>query len=234
MPTAIPPLPTVAPALLSLTSRKRQRRAASSDAAVASHHPAALATGRSSRRIRFRLVACGVLALLALGLVGCQTAEVAEPLTQTVAGNDVDSQLAFWHTLAERRLTSNDEAFHALLLFLDGEDPATDYAGRVEKLKARGLLHPSFDRPANEAVTRGTLAVAMFKSLKVCGGLTICTFGITQRYALRELEFAGVFPPSSPQQVMSGDEFIDLIGRAEDYQREFDKKAPAQQVAAGK
>jgi hypothetical protein len=44
-------------------------------------------------------------------------------------------------------------------------------------------------------------------------------FGPHDRYAVRELQYAGVYPPSSPQQTFSGQEFLGIIGRAEDYQR---------------
>ena len=45
-------------------------------------------------------------------------------MTANLSGSDADAQMEFWHTLASRNLTSNDEAFHGLLLFLDAEDPA--------------------------------------------------------------------------------------------------------------
>src|SRR3954466_10555154 len=103
--------------------------------------------------------------------VGCHTAKVAQPLTGKLAGNDPDSQLEFWHTLATRPVTSNDEAFHGLLLYADGQDPARDYSSRVQTLKSRKMLSGKFDRPANEAVERGPLAVAICKVLDIKGGL---------------------------------------------------------------
>src|SRR3982751_4788532 len=90
-------------------------------------------------------------------LLGCSSAKVAQPLTQKLGGNDPDAQMEFWHTLANQPLTSNDEAFHGLLLYLDSQDPAADYAGRVQVLKERGLLDRTFDQPADQAVQRGTL-----------------------------------------------------------------------------
>src|SRR5205814_6508545 len=101
------------------------------------------------------------LALIAMLIVGgCHTAKVAQPLTGKLSGNDPDSQLEFWHTLATRPVTSNDEAFHGLLLYADGQDAARDYAARVSALKSRKMLPANFDRPADQAVERGPLAVA--------------------------------------------------------------------------
>ena len=137
---------------------------------------------------------------------------------QAEGGNDADSQLEFWHTLAERRVTSNDEAFHGLLLDLDSKDEAADYGGRVSALKARKLLPADFARPANEGVSRGTLAVALVQVLRLKGGWTMRLFGNTPRYCLRELEFEGLYPPSSENQTFSGAEFLGIVGKMEDFQ----------------
>src|ERR1700712_4830597 len=99
--------------------------------------------------------------MISVFLAGCHSAKVAEPLTAKLGGSDPDSQMEFWHTLAERNLTSNDEAFHGLLLYLSDADPATDYAGRVTVLKSRGLLDANFHQPADQAVERGILAQAI-------------------------------------------------------------------------
>lgn len=163
--------------------------------------------------------------LLCLAAVGCQSARVSDPLlTQTVGGNDPQDQLEFIHTLQARPVTSYDEAFHGLLLFVDGQDAAGDYAGRVANLKSRNMLPAGFDAPADAAVDRGTLAVAISKALDVRGGimmrLTRLAGGTPDpRYAVRELQFLNVYPPSSANQTFSGAEFVGVIGKLEEYQK---------------
>lgn len=158
--------------------------------------------------------------LLVVLLAGCQSARVAEPLASKLGGNDPDAQMEFWHQLAERPVTSNDDAFHGLLLYLDGADPAADYAGRVRALKARGLLPAGFAQPANQAIDRGTLAVAISKALHIKGGWAMRAFGATPRYATRELVYLDLYPPSSPNQTFSGTEFLGIMGKFEDWQRQ--------------
>ncbi len=158
---------------------------------------------------------------------GCQTARVEQPLTATLAGNEPETQLDFWHQLAERPVTSNDEAFHGMILFLDENDPNTDYSARVESLKSRGLLPRNFNRPADETVTRGALAVIIVKAMKIKGGVMLHLTGDWSRYALRELMFLTIYPPSTPNQTFSGIEFIGIIGRLEDWQRGQRADAPA-------
>lgn len=133
--------------------------------------------------------------------------------------NDPGNEMDFWHTLPDRPLVDNNEAFHALLLFFDNTDPAQNYKERVELLHQRHMLPKDFNRPANESITRGVLAVALVRALNIKGGLTMHILGPTQRYATRELQYMHLYPASSPQQTFSGADFIGIIGRVEDYQR---------------
>jgi len=168
----------------------------------------------------------GVLILVA----GCATPRVEKPLTGTVGGNDMGEQLEFWHQLSERPMTSNDEGFHGVLLYLDKSDPAKDYAGRVGALQGRKLLPAGFDRPADEAMERGTLAVILVRLLEMEKGWALSVFGGSPRYAVRELEFARLYPPSSPNQTFSGAEFVGIMGRVEDVQRGNSANLPAEMM----
>lgn len=165
--------------------------------------------------------------LMTVLLAGCQTARVANPLTTELAGNDPQQQLDFWHTLATRPVTSNDEAFHGLLLYTDGQDPAQSYDERVTTLKQRKMLPADFDKSPELAVMRGDLAVAICRILEVRGGLMMRLTNNHPRYATRELQFLDVYPPSSPRQTFSGNEFLGIIGRVEDYQRGNSADVPA-------
>jgi hypothetical protein len=168
---------------------------------------------------------------LCLTLTGCQTPVVDQPLVATVGGSEPEQQMEFWHQLTERKAVGHDDAFHATLLFLDGQDPAADYAARVELLKSKGLLNKSFNKPGNQAITRGTLAVVLVRALQIKGGvLNFATGGGSPRYAVRELAYKNLYPPSSPHQFFTGTELVGVFGKMEDYQRT--RPAPAQAQAA--
>lgn len=174
-----------------------------------------VAPGRRLAGVLLLPVFCAFIALAQ----GCQYASVRSSVTSKFSGNDTDAQLGFWHELAERQVTSNDDAFHGLLLYTDNHDNAKSYAERVAALKSRGLVPESFSEPASAAVTRGTLAVAIVKLVGINGGWVMHVFGPTPRYAVKELAYDGIFPPSSPQQTFSGAEFVGIIGKIDDYQQ---------------
>lgn len=177
-------------------------------------------TRRALSRIRKHTLAAVVAGACALATLaaGCQSAHVTQSVVAKFPGDDADAQLSFWHELANHHLTSNDDAFHGILLDVDGHDKSTNYAQRVATLKSRGMLKASFNEPADTAIERGTLATVVVKVLGIRGGWAMHVFGDTPRYALRELVYLGIFPPSSTQQTFSGSEFVGVIGKIDDSQ----------------
>jgi hypothetical protein len=156
---------------------------------------------------------------------------VATPVVSELKQNADD--LDFWHTLSNRAIATNDDAFHGLLLYLDGTDPSTSYEQRVNTLKGRGMLPKDFNSRADESIERGTLAVAVVKILGLKGGLTMQLFGASPRYALRELEYRGIYPDSSEHQIFSGAEFVGIIGRVEDFKEGDPANVPAKVLYVG-
>lgn len=166
--------------------------------------------------MRSNLLCCTLLMLAALG---CQTPKNGKPLAKDLSGNDPETQVSFWHALTEEQVTSNDQAFHGLLLYADGKDDCADYNARVVALKSRKMIPQNFNEPAEQGVRRGVVAVAICKIINDKGGLTMHIVGPWPRYAVRELMFNDIYPPSTPNQSFSGTEFVGIIGRVEDYQR---------------
>ncbi len=147
--------------------------------------------------------------------------------TTVAASNTPAAQIEFWHALNDQPLASNDDAFHGLLLYFDGKDEAPDYAARVQTLKARGWLARDFAEAGDRAVHRGTVAQALVTALKFKGGLTMRLLGSSPRYALRELQFRGMLPDTSPNQVFTGGEFVGVIGKVEDFRTGNPADVPA-------
>lgn len=179
--------------------------------------------------MKFVWKSSGVVMVTAAALMmgACQSTRVEQPMSaELVNSQEVDDQMDFWHDLAQRPMVANDEAFHALLLFVDGQDTAGSYEARVENLKDRKMLPGSFDAPADHAITRGDLAVALVGALEIKGGVMLRLMPTSRRYATRELAYEGLFPQSSEHQTFTGEQFIGIIGKAEDYQRANTPEAP--------
>ena len=202
------------------TNSKQERKQISSDPSVSSFS-------------FFHFLICFAFRISCFGfplLTGCHQAHVSEPMSKEMLSSDPDSQINFWHTLTDAPICSNDAAFHGLLLYFDSTDDCADYAARVQLLKSRGMLQAGFAEPADVAVRRGTLAVALCKALQIKGGVTMRVLGLNDRYAARELQFMGLFPPGSPQQTFSGNEYVGIIGRIEDFQRGDSSNKPASKM----
>jgi hypothetical protein len=180
---------------------------------------------------RFSLL---VTYVMALAMTGCETAEVTTSLTSQYPGNDMDSQMNFWHSLNDKKLISNDEAFHGVMLFYCGEDHSKNYEERIWRLSEDSFLPSEYKGKENEAITRGQLASVLAKMLKVKGGVMMQVFGAQPRYALKEMVALNIFPTSSSQQVLNGAQFIEIMGRAEDYQSRANLKANAAVLDAAK
>src|SRR5688500_14471468 len=75
--------------------------------------------------------------ILLMTCVGCQSPRPGQPLAAELAGSEPDAQINFWHAMTDEAVTTNDHAFHGLLLYADGTDDAPDYAARVQTLKSR-------------------------------------------------------------------------------------------------
>jgi hypothetical protein len=183
-------------------------------------------------RARRSLPTAGLLLALLAG--GCQSARVQQPLSAKLAPatapNSPGAQIEFWHALNDQPLASNDDAFHALLLYFDGKDDAADYAARVRTLKARHWLANDFAEAGDRAVHRGTVAQALVTALKFKGGVTMRLLGPSPRYALRELQFRGLLPDSSLNQVFTGGELVGVIGKVEDLRTGNPADAPAEML----
>jgi hypothetical protein len=169
-------------------------------------------------------------------LTGCQSAQVGQPALASKltpeAANLPAGQIEFWHALNGVPQATNDDAFHALLLYFDTKDDSADYAARVRTLKSRRWLAGDFNEPGGAAVTRGTVAAALCRALNFKGGVTMLLLGggPSPRYALRELQYRGLLPDSSPNQGFSGAELVGVMGKVEDLRTGNPADVPADQL----
>src|SRR3954466_8698455 len=166
-------------------------------------------------------------------VAGCTLPRAGTPLAQDVRADDPMGKLKFQRQITQRRICSNDDAFHLLIQYANGEDPCEDYTARLQWLRQRQMLPDGFDRPADEAITRGALAVGIARVLNVKGGIVMRVLPRSQRYVTRELVYRGIYPSgSSPQQTYSGLEVMGVLAKMEDLQNGDPANLPASNLGA--
>lgn len=151
------------------------------------------------------------------GLAGCQATQLDQTVKTDYDQTDMVSAVDFWHQLITQPAVSNNAAFHGLIRFDRQTDPSADYPARRQWLVEQGYLDGGFDRPGNEAANRGTVAQVLCRMLGIDGGLSMRLLNDHPRYATRELVFLNLYEPSSPQQGLSGIQFVEVLSRAEDF-----------------
>jgi hypothetical protein len=130
-----------------------------------------------------------------------------------------DQQVEFLRAVEKMPAVTNNDAFHALLMMQDGNDPNADYDARRAEGLRRGWIRSWDARSPNEAAKVGWMASAGCQVMDVKGGLTMNLFGPftgpLPRYATRELVYMEVLPMRTENQILSGSEFVDYLNRLE-------------------
>src|SRR3954466_4071797 len=116
---------------------------------------------------------------------GCTPPRAGAPVVAKVHGDDVRSRIQFQRQITDRRICTNDDAFHLVIAYGNQNDPCENYDQRVAWLRERKMLPAGFNRPADEAVTRGALAVAITRMLHIKGGVLLHALPQSERYATR-------------------------------------------------
>jgi hypothetical protein len=142
---------------------------------------------------------------------GCTRTQVAEPAVARFPRSE--DELQFLDALDKQVVVTNDDAMHAFIIFTDGKDLSTDYAGRVQVAKAKEWVGRDWSKPANESAEIGWMAVAGCRAIGVKGGMTMRVLGPTPRYCTKELVFMGILPLRTENQSLTGQEFVDFLNR---------------------
>lgn len=168
-----------------------------------------------------RLLVCAIAAaslLLSTGVTGgCARTRISERANTGYVRGDLGGEMDFWYGLPGRSAVSNDEGLHGLILLENPNAAPRTYEQRVAHAKAQGWLPESWDEPAELAIQRGRIASALAVITRMPGGVMMRLVGPVPRYALREVMYAGLMPASSENQPISGDDYIAVISRAQDY-----------------
>lgn len=162
-------------------------------------------------QLRIWVTAAGALACLA----GCHRTTITNPLPIDDVASDPQQDLEFWHSLPGRSAVSNNEGFHGLILLEEGKDDSKNYEERLAYAREKQWVDTSFDEPGDLAMRRGTLAKAITVANDIQGGVMMHLTRKSPRYATFELVYMRIMGDGSPQMVLSGLDYVGVIGKVQ-------------------
>jgi len=143
--------------------------------------------------------------------------------TKKVSPPVVDSRLNdYFSKLLSKEVANLSDAYKTLVVLLGVEDQFNDPDSQFNYLKEKGIVPKNIGTEANykEPLRKGALAYMFTKVMDIKGGITLRTFGLTQRYALKELVYHDIMLPGIVHDFVSGKELIWTLTQAADYMAE--------------
>ena len=138
--------------------------------------------------------------------------EVSPPVTHS----DQDS---YFSELLTKRVATLSDAYRVLIVLTGKDIQFLDLESQFDFLSKEGVIPKSIGtEPAYEkSLRKGTAAYMFAKTMDIKGGVILRFFGMSERYAFKELVYEEVMFPGNVNDVMSGPELILTLTRAADY-----------------
>ncbi len=163
-----------------------------------------------------------VLFLLAMAgqVSGCAGPRLSTPAVDATKLSDE----AFQAYLAEIELVTVDEAYRAMLILADGEDPSKGFEQRRAILEGRGIARAAWQLQPDHVVDAGSVAYMVCRICRISGGINMRLFGASglgdRRYALRELIAREMIQDVVDYQFMTGAAMFAILRRADTLMQE--------------
>ena len=125
----------------------------------------------------------------------------------------------YFKTLLSKKIILCAEGFNAVAHLMGIEDYAKDFASQTAFFKEKEVITERIARELNPnlPLRKGLTAYILCRALGIKGGVWLRLFGMSERYALRELVFEEIMSPGNINDVMSGKEFVITLTKAAEY-----------------
>lgn len=143
----------------------------------------------------------------------------AEPIAAQV---DESDQNAYFSQLFTKEVAVLSDAYKALTILMGVGDQLSDPDSQYDFLVESGIAHKNIGTKTNydEPLRKGATAYMFAKAIDLKGGIILRSFGLSQRYAFKELVYQKIMFPGNVHDVMSGQELILTLTQAADYMAE--------------
>ena len=125
----------------------------------------------------------------------------------------------YFAELMTRKISFRYDASKIFVLLMGVENQYIDMNSQIIFLKEKNFLPKKLeaDFSPREPLRKGLFAYMLYKALEVEGGITLSLFGISERYALKELVYQGILASGNENDILTGEELVSTTMRAADF-----------------
>ncbi len=128
---------------------------------------------------------------------------------------NIADEMEAYRAIQNRPVTTVQDLADLLLMYRGEYGKYPTQAARLERVRELGLMQK--EHAGNEELDRGTLAFALMKVYEPEQGWLYWLTG-WERYALRDVQEAGIMPnKSTPAQKLSGEQLLAIMTDAEEF-----------------
>ncbi len=127
--------------------------------------------------------------------------------------------ILYFTELLQRRIAYRYDACKVLVVLMGVEDEFVDLDSQVKFLAENDILPKKYksDFDPMQPLRRGLAAYMFYKALEIKGGAILRIFGVSERYALKELAFEGIMAEGNTKDIVSGEELIITLTQSANY-----------------
>ncbi|MBN2120824.1 MAG: hypothetical protein JW734_07205 [Candidatus Omnitrophica bacterium] len=125
----------------------------------------------------------------------------------------------YFRSLISKEIALQADACKSLAVLLNIDQEFQDLPSQINALKQKNIIPKKLTSSFNpqEPLRKGVAAYMFCKALDIKGGVVLRIFGISQRYALKELVFQEIMRPGYERDVVSGKELVLMVTEAANY-----------------
>ncbi|MCK5504751.1 MAG: hypothetical protein KAJ10_06290 [Thermodesulfovibrionia bacterium] len=125
----------------------------------------------------------------------------------------------YFAELMTRKISYRYDASKIFVLLMGVENQYIDMDSQIIFLKEKNFLPKKFeaDFSPREPLRKGLFAYMLYKALDVKGGITLSLFGVSERYALKELVYQGILASGNENDILTGEELVSTTMRAAEF-----------------
>lgn len=118
--------------------------------------------------------------------------------------------------LLQKRIAFHYDAAKAMVILMGVDEEYIDLSSQAAYLRDHGFLPKRLTQTFDpmQPLRKGVAAYMVHRALGITGGLAWHLFGPTERYALKELTFRGIMAPGHANDLVSGEELIQIMDQA--------------------